>query len=66
MGDHGSVYAHFRRAVERGNLLAAEAAARDLPTLSLADALDYCDLLAQREPAKFAARPGFIAGASSG
>lgn len=34
MGDHGSVYAHFRRAVERGNLPAAEAAARELPRLS--------------------------------
>jgi hypothetical protein len=53
VGDHGSVYGRFRRAVDHGNLLEAEAAARELPSLSLADALDYCDLLAQREPARF-------------
>ena len=53
MGDHGSVYARFRRAVERGNLVEAESAARELPTLSLADALDYCELRAQQEPAKY-------------
>ncbi len=53
MGDHVSVYGRFRAAIERGNLIEAEAAARELPTLSLSDALDYCDLLAQREPAKY-------------
>jgi len=53
MTSQGSPYARFRRAVERGNVIEAESAARELHTMSLADALDYCDLLAQREPAKY-------------
>ena len=38
----GHPYARFRRAVATGNLLIAEAAARDLQTISLADALELC------------------------
>jgi hypothetical protein len=40
----------FRRALERGNLPAAEAATRELPRVSLADALDLTLLIARREP----------------
>jgi hypothetical protein len=46
----GSPYTRFRRAVERGNLLEAEASAREPGRRSLKDALDYIDLLAQRAP----------------
>jgi hypothetical protein len=53
MTSDGRPYARFRRAVERGNLLEAESAARELKELSITDALDYCDLLAQREPQRF-------------
>lgn len=38
----GHPYAHFRRAVASGNLLIAEAAARELQQLNLADALELC------------------------
>src|SRR5262245_51641519 len=44
----GSPYTRFRRAVDRGNLLEAEANARELGRLSLEDALDYCDLFARQ------------------
>ena len=53
MTSEGSPYARFRRAVERGNLIGAESAVRELQRVSLADALDYVDLLAQREPQRF-------------
>jgi hypothetical protein len=49
----GSPYGRFRRAIDRGNLTLAEAAARELPTLNLADALDYCDLLAREAPERY-------------
>jgi len=49
----GSTYARFRRAIERGNLVEAEASARELHTVSLVDALDYVDLLATRAPERF-------------
>jgi hypothetical protein len=49
----GSPYGRFRRAVDRGNLLEAEANARELGRLSLADALDYCDLLARQTPERY-------------
>jgi hypothetical protein len=40
----------FRRAIERGNLLVAKATAKDLPPLSLEDALDLTILIARKEP----------------
>jgi len=48
-----SPHARFRRALERGNLLEAEAAARELRGLSLADALSFCMLLARKDPRRF-------------
>jgi hypothetical protein len=46
----GHPYSIFRRAVERGNLLAAEAAAKELPRISLGDALDLTLLIARKDP----------------
>jgi hypothetical protein len=48
----GHPYARFRRALSTGNLLIAEAAARDLQTISLADALELC-LLYRYEPERY-------------
>jgi hypothetical protein len=47
----GSPHGRFRRAVDRGNLLDAEACARELGHLELADALDLLLLIARKEPA---------------
>jgi hypothetical protein len=47
---HGRPYTIFRRAVERGNLLIAEATARELPPLNLTDALDLTMLIARKDP----------------
>src|SRR5947207_13618961 len=44
----------FRRALERRNLIAAWAAAAELPFVSLVDALALCLLVREREPATFA------------
>jgi hypothetical protein len=49
----GSPYARFQRAVERGNLLEADSAARELGQLNLPDALEFCDLLARLAPDRF-------------
>jgi hypothetical protein len=49
----GHSYAEFRRALDRGNLWVAEAAARDLETVSLDDALRLVHLYAERESPKF-------------
>jgi hypothetical protein len=38
-GDHGSPHARFQRALRAGSVIAAKAAARDLATVNLADAL---------------------------
>jgi hypothetical protein len=43
----------FRRAIERGALWLAEDAARELPNLSLADALQLVHLYAERGSPKF-------------
>jgi hypothetical protein len=40
----------FKRALERGNLVVAEATAKELPPLSLTDALDLTMLIARKEP----------------
>lgn len=48
-----SLHADFQRAVERGNVARAEAAARQLGRLPLADALKLLLLYAEKEPAKF-------------
>ena len=49
----GSPHAHFQRALERGHLLSAETAARDLPKLTLADALALCLLMAEQDLERF-------------
>jgi hypothetical protein len=46
-------YARFKRAVDRGKLLEADSAARELGQLNLPDALESCDLLARLAPARF-------------
>jgi hypothetical protein len=40
----------FKRALERGNLLVAEATAKEIGRISLADALELTLLIAQKEP----------------
>ncbi len=50
MGDNGSAHANFARAIERGNVIAAEASARELGTLRLVDALELTALLARKDP----------------
>src|SRR5437764_4177660 len=49
---HGSAHGRFTRAVNARNLFQAEVALRDLGGVSLLDALDYLDLLAELKPAK--------------
>jgi hypothetical protein len=44
---------HFQHAVERGNVVAALAAAAQLDEVGLADALALCVLLEEREPSRF-------------
>jgi 5-methylcytosine-specific restriction enzyme A len=51
--DKGSPHGHSQRAVERGDVLAALVAARQLGTLSLSDALALTALLAEKEPDRF-------------
>ena len=48
----GHPYGIFRKAIRRGNVLAAVAAARELPQLSLVDALDLTLLAARRDPVR--------------
>jgi hypothetical protein len=48
-----SLYADFRRGLRNRNLPFAESAARQLGQLSVEDALDYCCLLAERDPARY-------------
>jgi hypothetical protein len=43
----------FKRAVERGNLVVAEATARELRRLTLEEALGLLFLYAEKEPIKF-------------
>jgi hypothetical protein len=50
----GHPYAIFRRALERRNLLAAEAAAKELPPLNLTDALELTILIARKNPRRHA------------
>lgn len=53
MTSRGHPHAEFKRALERGNLWVAEAAARDLPQVSLEDALRLVHLYAEKESPKF-------------
>ena len=42
----------FRRALERGNLLVAEATAREIGQVSLVEALELTALIAEKEPSR--------------
>lgn len=53
MYGRGSPRGRFQRAVERSDLLGAEAAARDLGGLALADALALLLVIERKEPARF-------------
>jgi hypothetical protein len=46
----GRPYSIFKKALQRGNAVAAEAAARELPQLSLVDALELTLLIARKDP----------------
>lgn len=48
----GSAHGRFARAIKRRNLWTAEIALRELGDVSLVDALDYLDLLAEQKPEK--------------
>jgi hypothetical protein len=52
MTSQGSAHGRFTRAIASRNLFQAEAALRELRWVSLLDALDYLDLLAELRPAK--------------
>ena len=53
MTSDGHAYARFRRALEHRALWAAEVAAREIPQLSLEDALQLVHLYADRGSPKF-------------
>jgi hypothetical protein len=53
MTSQGSAHGCFIRAIQQRNLLAAEMAMRELGQVSLADALDYLELLAAVRPDRF-------------
>lgn len=53
MTSQGSAHGRFTRAIKQRNLFGA--AMREAGTLSLLDALDYLDLLAEVKPAKLEA-----------
>lgn len=52
MTPQGSAYGRFTRAIAARSLFQAEVALRELRGVSLLDALDYLDLLAEQRPAK--------------
>jgi hypothetical protein len=52
MTSQGSAHGRFTRAIASRNLFQAETALRELRGVSLLDALDYLDLLAEQRPAK--------------
>jgi len=52
MTSQGTAHGRFTRAIKTRNLWAAEMALRELGTVSLDDALDYLDLLAEQKPEK--------------
>jgi hypothetical protein len=53
MESPGSAHAHFRAALDRGNLVSALSAARDVPVIGLAEALELCLLIRDKEPQRF-------------
>lgn len=55
IGDAGSPYPRFRRALLTGNVQLIDAAARELPHISLEDALRFVVVLAEKNDPKFEA-----------
>ena len=53
MSTKGGSYARFRRALDTGNLAIVRAAADELPTINLDDALRICVLLRGADPARY-------------
>jgi hypothetical protein len=53
MTSQGTAQGRFTRAIQTRNLWAAETALRELGPVSLLDALDYLDLLADQRPDRF-------------
>ncbi len=53
MGEHGSPYPRFRRALTTGNPVLVTSAALELGRLSLADALAVCLVFGDHEPERF-------------
>jgi hypothetical protein len=49
----GGSYARFKRALDTGNITIVRAAAAELPTINLDDALRICVLLRRAEPAHY-------------
>lgn len=49
----GSAYGRFQRALKTQNLMLIRAAAAELPTVRLEDALHVCVLLRDREPERY-------------
>jgi hypothetical protein len=54
MTSQGSAYGRFRRALETGNLALVRAAALELPTIRLDDALRVCLLIRDNDPEQYA------------
>jgi hypothetical protein len=52
MTSQGSAHGRFTRAIKQRNLFGAEMAIREMKSVSLVDALDYIDLLAEVKPEK--------------
>src|ERR1700710_668057 len=53
VSDAGSAYTQFQHALRTGNLMITRAAAAELPTIRLDDALKVCVLLRDREPERY-------------
>jgi len=53
MGDAGSSYPRFQRALASGNLHLIRSAAAELPRVDLGDALAVCMAIREAEPARF-------------
>ncbi len=53
MGDAGSAYGRFQRALATGNLQLIRSAAAELPRVDLADALAVCMAIRAAEPQRF-------------
>src|SRR3954469_10159535 len=53
VSDKGSPYVRFKRALATGNLAIVRAAAAELPTIDLGDALAICLLMSERNDARY-------------